>query len=204
MTMRKLAKVEVLPPEKKRSGRPTKILNAKRIAALRAQGVGWKRIAKRLRVAPATIYRQGVAQQFEPVPAGRPKKILHLRKLENIRAPEIESPLEATENLLIFDARCLDRETRQDLLRLVPQLIHIRRAWRAEYMECGCISCHKKKAGYGSGGFCNGCWSRIYARMRNRFRKAMVGHDLPAELATLKDALSLRYNAAQRLFNEDD
>jgi hypothetical protein len=194
----------VLPPEKKRGGRPTKILNTKRIAALRAQGVGWKRIAKRLRVAPATIYRHGVTQQFERVPGGRPKKILDLRKLENIHVPVIESPLQAMENLLIFDARCLDRETRQELLRLVPQLVHIRRAWRAEYMECGCISCHKKKAGYGAGGFCNSCWGRIYQRMRNRFRKALVGHDLPAELATFKDALQLRCNAAQRLFNGDE
>jgi len=152
--MKKLAKVKVLPPEKKR--------------------------------------------------AGRPKKILDLRKLENIHVPVIESPLPAMESLLIFDARCLDKETRQELLRLVPQLVHIRRAWRAEYMECGCTSCHKKKAGYGAGGFCNACWGRIYMRMRNRFRKAMVGRDLPAELATFKDALCLRYNAAQRLFNGDD
>jgi hypothetical protein len=40
--------------------------------------------------------------------------------------------------------------------------------------------------------------------MRQRFRKAMVGRDLPAELAALKDALQLKYNAAQRLFNGDD
>jgi hypothetical protein len=204
MTMKKLVKGEVMPPEKNRGGRPTKILNTERIAALRAQGVGWKRIAKRLRVAPATIYRQGLPKQFERIPAGRLKKILDPRKLENIHVPVIESPLEAMENLLIFDARCLDRETRQELLRLVPQLVHIRRAWRAEYMECGCTSCHKKKSGYGAGGFCNACWGRIYQRMRNRFRKAMVGRDLPAELATFKDALQLRYNAAQRLFNGDD
>ena len=193
----------MLPPKTK-PGPPPKILDVERIAALRAQGIGWKRIAKRLRVAPATIFRQGVNRQFEPMPAGRPKKILDLGKLESIRVPEIVSPLEAMENLLIFDARCLDRETRQELLRLIPQLVHIRRAWRAEYMKCGCTCCHKKKAGYGAGGFCNACWSRIYARMRNRFRKAMAGRDLPAELATFKDALQLRYNAAQRLFNGED
>jgi hypothetical protein len=71
-------------------------------------------------------------------------------------------------------------------------------------MECGCISCHKKKTEYGAGGFCVTCWGRIYMRMRNRFRKAMQGRDMAAELATFKDALSLRYNAAQRLFNSDD
>jgi hypothetical protein len=136
--------------------------------------------------------------------AGRPKKMLDLRKFDSIKAPKMESPLRAFESLLIFDARCLDRETRQELLRLVPQLVHIRRAWRAEYMECGCTSCHKKKAGYGAGGFCNACWGRIYTRMRNRYRKAMKGRNLPAELAAFKDALQLRYNAAQRLFNGDD
>jgi hypothetical protein len=69
-------------------------------------------------------------------------------------------------------------------------------------MECGCTSCHKKKAGYGAGGFCS--WSRIYTRMRIRFREAMKGRDLTAELETFKDALALRYNEAQRLFNSDD
>jgi len=49
--------------------------------------------------------------------------------------------------MMIFDARCLDKDTRQELLRILPQLVHIRRAWRAEYMECGCTSCHKKKLG---------------------------------------------------------
>jgi hypothetical protein len=198
--LKKLTEVEVSTPEEKRGGRPTKILNTQRIAALRAQGVDWKRIAKRLQVSTATIYRQGLPQQFERIPAGRPKKILDLRKLERIEDPVMESPLHAIESLLIFDARCLDIETRQELLRLVPQLVHIRRAWKAEYMECGCICCHKKKAGYGAGGFCNGCWSRIYMRMRNRVRKAMEGRNLPAELAAFKDALQLKYNAAQRLF----
>jgi hypothetical protein len=135
---------------------------------------------------------------------GRPKKIFDHRKLEKIRDPEIESPLVAIESLLIFDARCLDLETRQELLRLIPQLTHIRRAWKAEYTECGCTCCHKKKAGYGAGGFCNGCWGRIYQRMRIRFRNAMRGRDLVAETETFKDALQLRYNAAQRLFNSDD
>ena len=135
---------------------------------------------------------------------GRPKKILDLRKLDAITVAQPESPEQAIESLLIFDARCLDKDTRQEIVRILPQLVHIRRAWRAEYMECGCISCHKKKAGYGAGGFCNACWGRIYMRMRNRYRKAMQGRNLPAELATFKDALCLRYNAAQRLFNGDD
>jgi hypothetical protein len=71
-------------------------------------------------------------------------------------------------------------------------------------MECGCISCHKKNGCYGAGGFCGTCWSRIYQRMLKRYRKLMTGRDLPAELATFKDVLCLRYNAAQRLFNGGD
>jgi hypothetical protein len=137
-------------------------------------------------------------------PLGRPKKILDHRKLDSVVEVLPESPLERLETLLIFDARCLDMETRQELIRILPQLVHIRRAWKAEYMECGCVSCHKKKAGYGAGGFCNACRSRIYARMRNRYREAVKGRDLAQEFATFKDALCLRYNAAQRLFNGGD
>ncbi len=41
----------------KRLGRPRKVLDASRIAALRAQGVGWKRIAAELGVGVGTLYR---------------------------------------------------------------------------------------------------------------------------------------------------
>jgi DNA invertase Pin-like site-specific DNA recombinase len=41
----------------KRLGRPKKILDTKRIAALRAQGIGWKRIAAEMGVGVRTIYR---------------------------------------------------------------------------------------------------------------------------------------------------
>ncbi len=81
---------------------------------------------------------------------GRPKKIFDHSKLDSIVEVLPESPVELLENLLIFDARCLDMETRQELLRILPQLVHIRRAWKAEYMECGCISCHKKRVDYAS------------------------------------------------------
>ena len=37
--------------------------------------------------------------------------------------------------------------------------------------------------------------------MRNRYRKAMAARDPEKELATFKDALAQRYNAAQRLLN---
>ncbi len=41
----------------KRLGRPKKVLDASRIAALRARGLGWKRIAEELGVGVGTLYR---------------------------------------------------------------------------------------------------------------------------------------------------
>ena len=135
---------------------------------------------------------------------GRPKKILDFQKLDNVQVVAPGSPDRAIESLMIFDARCLDVATRQELMRILPQIIHVRRAWRAEFMECGCICCHRKNACYGAGGFCGTCWGRIYQRMLKRYRKQMAGRDLPAELATFVKALSLKFNAAQQLLNGDD
>jgi hypothetical protein len=192
-------------------------------------------------------------------PPWRPKKILDHRKLDSIVEVLPESPVEALEALLILDARALERDTQQELMRILPQIIHIRRAWKAHYLEYGCTSCrkaderfaiaarmrlggfnwsevfdivapnihtrHERKcfenavrwklshpkqraerhpSAYGAGGFCNACVARIFGRMRKRYRKLMVGRDLAQEFATFKDALCLRYNAAQRLFNGDD
>jgi DNA invertase Pin-like site-specific DNA recombinase len=41
----------------KRLGRPQSVPNASRIAALRSQGLGWKKIAAELGVAVGTLYR---------------------------------------------------------------------------------------------------------------------------------------------------
>ena len=146
------------------------------------------------------------ASLVKPAPkrAGRPKKILDHRKLDSIVEVLPQSPVEVMETLLIFDARCLDRETQQELLRILPQLVHVRRAWKAEYMEYGCISCHKKKPLYSSGGFCNTCATRLGWRMRKRYRKLMAGRNLAKEFAAFKEALCQRYDTAQRLFNGDD
>jgi DNA invertase Pin-like site-specific DNA recombinase len=38
-------------------GRPRKVLDTARIAALRAQGIGWKRIAAEMKVGVGTLYR---------------------------------------------------------------------------------------------------------------------------------------------------
>lgn len=136
--------------------------------------------------------------------AGRPKKILDLRQLDRIKTPVFATPESAMESLLIFDARCLDAETRRELLRVLPQILRIRKAWRAEYMECGCISCHKKITAYGAGGFCRRCWGRIFKRMHRRYRTLMAGRDLPAELKTFTEALTLKFSAAQMLLGGND
>jgi len=189
---------------KKKRGRPRTTIDIDQVRTLLSEGLSWHRIARRLHVGEGTL-RRATEELGWPKPArGRPMKILDHRKLDSITVPEMESPLHAFESLLIFDARCLDRHARNELMGFIPQLLHIHRAWKAEYKECGCISCHEKREGYGTGGFCNACWARIYQRMKNRFRKAVEGRDLPAELAAFKDALQLKYNAAQRLFNGDE
>jgi hypothetical protein len=190
---------------------------------------------------------------------GRPKKTLDTEKLESMVEVLPESPLERLETLLIFDAKALQADTMRELLRILPEIVQIRRAWKAHYLENGCISCPKADErvsiaarmrlkhypwdeifhlvapnihtgrerkrfrefvywklenpkeraernpnAYGSGGLCNACQQRIFMRMRNRYKKAMEGRDIAQELATFKDALALRYNAAQRLFNGDE
>ena len=78
-----------------------------------------------------------------PRPVGRPKKPLDHQKVQ--RLPEVlpKNPIEALEALLIFDARMLDRETQQELIRILPQLVHVRHAWKAHFLERGCPSCPK-------------------------------------------------------------
>ncbi len=125
-----------------------------------------------------------------------------LQKLDTIVEVLPASPAERLEMLLIFDARALDKETRQELLRLLPEIARVRRAWKAEFMECGCLCCHRKRVAYGAGGFCNACAARVLQRMRNRYKKAMKGFD--AEVEAFRDALALKYNAAQRLFGSQD
>lgn len=90
----------------------------------------------------------------------------------------------------------LDRETGHALVRVLPQLTRIRKAWRAHFVEHGCVSCHRKKTEHGAGGFCYGCLARITRRMRTCFRKIDAGRNIPDEFASI----TRRYDAAQRLF----
>jgi len=183
-----------------------------------------------------------------------------VRLVDGVKVATVESPIRAIEDLLIFDARALDKPTQQDLLRIVPELIHIRRAWRAHYVAKGCLSCRKgtdptvaiaarlRRRGltwkeiyeivgtkaanrvqrqrfenavrwklehlnsrerkpsfrYGAGGFCDRCYVRILNAMRRRYRKLTAGRDFTADLEAFTEALTLKFNHAQRLLNGPD
>src|SRR5712664_3685233 len=60
--------------------------------------------------------------------------------------------MQAVEDLLVFDARCLDKETWHELLRVLPDLNRIGKAWKAHFQVHGCVSCRRKKTEYGAGG----------------------------------------------------
>jgi len=47
------------------------------------------------------------------------------------------------DDLLVFDAQFVDVATRQELLRLLPQLVHLSRARKAQFEEDGCPTCPK-------------------------------------------------------------
>ena len=128
------------------------------------------------------------------------KQIIHYEKLELVKTAAPLTPLQAMEDLMVFDARCLDRGTWHELLRVLPDLTRVRKAWKAHFAAHGCVCCRRKKTQYGGGGFCYTCLARITTRMRTCFRQVDAGRDIPDEVASL----SRRYDAAQRLFNGED
>jgi hypothetical protein len=128
------------------------------------------------------------------------KQVINYKKLELIAVTAPESVIQGVEDLMIFDARCLDKETRQQLQRFLPELTLIRKAWKAHFSVHGCLSCHRKRVNYGAGGFCWRCLARITVRMRTCFRKVSEGRNIPNEIASI----SRRFDAVQRLFNAED
>ena len=56
------------------------------------------------------------------------KHVIRYDKLELLKTAASESPLQAIEDVMVFDARCLDRETWRQLLRVLPDLTRIRKA----------------------------------------------------------------------------
>src|SRR5215472_16865735 len=113
------------------------------------------------------------------------KHVIRYDKLELLKTAASESPLQAIEDVMVFDARCLDRETWRQLLRVLPDLTRIRKAWKAHFAAFGCTSCHRKKTEYGAGGFCYTCLARHRHRMRACFGKITAGRDLAEELASI-------------------
>lgn len=131
-----------------------------------------------------------------------PKKhTIPYEKMELIKTVIPDSPLRGIEDLMVFDARCLDKQTRQALVSFLSELTRIRKAWKAHFAAFGCLSCKRKKVDYGAGGLCYRCLARTSHRMRACFWQVLDdGRNIPDEIA----ALNRRFEAAQRLFNEGD
>jgi hypothetical protein len=122
-----------------------------------------------------------------------------MRNQKPTKAEVISLPRNLDE-LLIFDARFLDADTKRELLRLMPRLLHVRRLWKEEYVRSGCIRCGRKRTPYGAGGFCNACQARIDYRMRHRYQKIGVDRHIAEETGDL----TRKFDAAQMLLNGDE
>jgi hypothetical protein len=125
------------------------------------------------------------------------KQIINYKKLERVNVIVPQSAIQALDDLMVFDARCLDKETWHQLLRVLPDLTRIRKAWKAHFVTHGCVSCRRKNTQYGAGGFCYTCLARITHRMRTCFCKIDVGRDTAAELS----AITRKVDAARMLFS---
>jgi len=128
------------------------------------------------------------------------KLAIDLKRLDKVKTIIPASIERRIEDLLIFDARILDIATRKELVRLVPGLHAIRLAWKAHFAMYGCVSCHRKKVGYASGGLCDRCLHRTLYRMKTCLRKIDAGRSTPEEIGEL----TRKFDAAQRLFNGED
>ena len=95
---------------------------------------------------------------------------------------------------------CLERETSQELRRLLPELLWISRAWHARFLVKGCLMCRRKKGAYGSGGMCQPCVNANRDWIRKYVKAATKDRDTVEEIASL----SRKMDVAQRLLNSDD
>lgn len=127
------------------------------------------------------------------------KKVIN-KKLELVRVSPPQSGLETVEELMVFDARCLDKETRMELRHILPGLLNVTRAWQVYFSVHGCLLCGQDDAGYGAGGFCNECKQIVYNRMRTCVRRVKAHRNIPDDIA----ALSRKFDVAQQLFNGGD
>jgi hypothetical protein len=137
------------------------------------------------------------SKKFALPPPAKPNTLAKSRTVE-VMLPD--SPAQALEDLLIFDARCLDEDTRRELLRIVPALIHVRRAWKARFAELGCVSCKRRDVPCGPGSYCESCYARERLRLINWYKDGPAKRDTDGELATITS----KYDAAQLLLNGDE
>jgi hypothetical protein len=119
------------------------------------------------------------------------------KKLAKVSVVEPVSSDESIERLLIFDSKLLDEETSRALVKIVPQLLMMRKTWKAYFSQHGCISCKRKKVGYASGGLCSVCYGRLGHRIRACFRNIGKDRDIEGEFVSI----IARYDAAQALLN---
>jgi hypothetical protein len=70
---------------------------------------------------------------------------MKLGKIVLLPSPEfVPAPVQKIFNeLLLFDAQCLPTEVSRQLVRMVPMLALVRRAWRNLYRKNGCNGCPK-------------------------------------------------------------
>lgn len=95
---------------------------------------------------------------------------------------------------------CLERETSQELRRLLPELLWISRAWHARFLVKGCLVCRRKKGAYGSGGMCQPCVNANRDWIRKYVKAATANRETVAEI----EALSCSVDAAQLAWNTDE
>ena len=95
---------------------------------------------------------------------------------------------------------CLERETSQELRRLLPELLWISRAWHARFLVKGCLVCRRKKGAYGSGGMCQPCVNANRDWIRKYVKVATANRETVAEI----EALSRSVDAAQLAWNTDE
>jgi hypothetical protein len=81
------------------------------------------------------------------------KQVIDQKKLELLSVIPPESAIQGVEDLMIFDARCLDRGTWLEWVRVLPELTVIRKAWRAHFTVH--VVCHvvERKLNMGQEGF---------------------------------------------------
>jgi hypothetical protein len=67
------------------------------------------------------------------------------KKLAKIEVLSAEVSEKRLDDLLVFDARCIDAETMRELVRQWPRLRQVQRAWSLRFEQRGCLACGNGK-----------------------------------------------------------